>query len=99
MSKQFFESFSVAQIFVSRSAKDLMTAPDDDITWADPAIRTDFDQNPFDGSYILVLRAKTRDYPTSRILTLAAELVEIADQFRHAEVLYDFEVLTDESIK
>ena len=58
-----------------------------------------FDQNPFDGSYTLVLRAKTRDYPTSRILTLAAELVEIADQFRHAEVFYDFEVLTDESIR
>jgi len=50
-------------------------------------------------SYTLVLAAKTRDYPTSRILTLAAELVEIADQFRHAEVLYDFEVPRDESIK
>jgi len=50
-------------------------------------------------SYTLVLAAKTRDYPIPRILTLAAELVEIADQFLHAEVLYHFEVLTDESVK
>jgi hypothetical protein len=58
-----------------------------------------FDQNPVDGSYTLVLRAKTRDYPTSRILTLASELIEVADQFRRAEILYDFEDLTEESTK
>jgi hypothetical protein len=58
-----------------------------------------FDQNPFDGSYTLVLAAKTRDYPVSRILALAAELAQIADQFRHAEILYDFDDLTDEDTK
>lgn len=56
-----------------------------------------FDQNPFDGSYTLVLRAKTRDYPISRILALASELTNMADQFRHIEVLYEFEDLTDEN--
>lgn len=54
-----------------------------------------FDQNPFDRSYSLVLAARTRDYPVSRILALSAELAQIADQFRHAEILYDFDDLTD----
>ena len=58
-----------------------------------------FDQNPFDGSYSLVLAARTRDYPVSRILALAAELAQIADQFRHAEILYDFDDLTDAGAK
>jgi hypothetical protein len=57
-----------------------------------------FDQNPFDGSYTLVLAAKTRDYPVSRILSLADELTQIADQFRHAEVLHHFAVLTDQNV-
>jgi hypothetical protein len=37
-----------------------------------------FDQNPFDGSYTLILRQRARDYPIERIVTLAAELAEIA---------------------
>jgi hypothetical protein len=57
-----------------------------------------FDQNPFDGSYTLVLAAKARDYPIPRILRLTEELVQIADQFRHSENLYHFDVLTDEGV-
>jgi hypothetical protein len=49
-----------------------------------------FDQNPFDGSYIVVLTTKTRDYPTERIERLISELKDIADQFRHAELEYHF---------
>lgn len=52
-----------------------------------------FDQNPFDGSYQLVLKEKTRDYPIQRMRALASELTQIAEQLRVTEVLYDFEDL------
>lgn len=53
-----------------------------------------FDQNPYDGSYKMVLKEKTRDYPIERILALATELTQIAELLRTAEVLYDFKDLT-----
>ena len=53
-----------------------------------------FDQNPFDGSYSVVQKKKTVDYPTPHILELAAELTQIAVQFRHAGILYAFEDVT-----
>jgi hypothetical protein len=53
-----------------------------------------FDQNPFDGSYAIVLAAKTRDYPVTHICSLAAELAQIAELLRTTEILYDFEDLT-----
>jgi hypothetical protein len=55
-----------------------------------------FDQNPFDGSYTLVLQKKRRDYPTERVLTLTAELAEIADRLRITEELYFFKNLDAE---
>jgi hypothetical protein len=55
-----------------------------------------FDQNPFDGSYWIVLAAKARDYPVVLIRSLAEELAKIADQLRTTEILYDFEDLTKE---
>lgn len=55
-----------------------------------------FDQNPYDGSYTVVLKEKTRDYPVERILALATELAQIAELLRTAEILYDFKVLTAE---
>jgi hypothetical protein len=56
-----------------------------------------FDQNPYDGSYHLILAAKNRDYPISRILALADELAQIVDSLRTTEILYDFEDLSGES--
>jgi hypothetical protein len=56
-----------------------------------------FDQNPYDGSYQLILAAKGRDYPILRILRLTEELTQIVDNLRTAELLYHFEDLTDES--
>jgi hypothetical protein len=53
-----------------------------------------FDQNPYDGSYTVVLKEKTSDYPIERILALATELTQIAELLRTAEVLYDFKDLT-----
>jgi hypothetical protein len=50
-----------------------------------------FDQNPYDGSYRLILAAKTRDYPVSRIVTLVEELCQILVGLHTAEVLYDFD--------
>jgi hypothetical protein len=58
-----------------------------------------FDQNPFDGSYKLIQAAKTREYPISRIVELAAELAQIVDVLRTAEILYEFEDLTVEGQK
>lgn len=55
-----------------------------------------FDQNPFDGSYKLLLAAKTRDYPITRVAALTAELAEIADKLRFAEIDYLFDDLSDE---
>ena len=52
-----------------------------------------FDQNPFDGSYTLVLKEKTRDYPIQRMRALVSELTDIAGQLRTTEILYDFEDL------
>lgn len=49
-----------------------------------------FDQNPFDGAYTLALKEKDRDYPIEHVLALAAELSQIAEQLRTAEILYDF---------
>jgi hypothetical protein len=49
-----------------------------------------FDQNPYDGSYSLVLKEKARDYPISRVLALAAELSKIAEHLRTIEILYGF---------
>jgi hypothetical protein len=57
-----------------------------------------FDQNPFDGSYAIVLAAKTRDYPVARVRDLTAALAQIADQLRTTEILYDFEDLTKKSV-
>jgi hypothetical protein len=53
-----------------------------------------FDQNPFDGSYAIVLAKKTRDYPVTQIRSLATELGQIAELLRTTEILYDFEDLT-----
>jgi hypothetical protein len=53
-----------------------------------------FDQHPFDSSYTLLLAAKTRDHPITRVADLASELARIADQFRHVELAYHFENLT-----
>jgi hypothetical protein len=52
-----------------------------------------FDQNPFDGSYALVLKGKARDYPMERVLMLTSDLAEIGEQLRSTEVIYDFENL------
>jgi hypothetical protein len=52
-----------------------------------------FDQNPYDGSYKLILAAKTRDYPISRIVDLGDELTQVVDYMRNTEILYMFEVL------
>jgi hypothetical protein len=56
-----------------------------------------FDRNPYDGSYTLILAAKTRDYPIARIVALTDELAQIVDYLRTTEILYDFEDLSDES--
>jgi hypothetical protein len=53
-----------------------------------------FDQNPFDGSYAIILTKKTRDYPAAHVRSLAVELAQIADWLRTTEILYDFEDLT-----
>jgi hypothetical protein len=55
-----------------------------------------FDQNPYDGSYTVIEAAKSRDYPISRILALTEELAHIVGKLRTAEILYDFEDLSDE---
>jgi hypothetical protein len=54
-----------------------------------------FDQNPYDGSYQLTLAAKTRDYPISRILSLAEELGQIVENLRTAEIIFEFEDLDE----
>jgi hypothetical protein len=53
-----------------------------------------FDQNPYDGSYKLVLSAKTRAYPIARIAKLADELTAIAESMLTVEVIYGFSDLT-----
>jgi hypothetical protein len=53
-----------------------------------------FDQNPFDGSYSIVLAKKAREYPAPQVRNLASELAKIAEWLRNTEVLYDFEDLT-----
>jgi hypothetical protein len=55
-----------------------------------------FDQNPFDGSYTLLLSAKTRNFPIMRVAELASELAAIAEQFRFTELAYQFDDLSDE---
>jgi hypothetical protein len=57
-----------------------------------------FDQNPFDGSYWIVLKAKAADYPVERIHALTSELTQIAGELRTNELIYDFEDLTDRSV-
>lgn len=52
------------------------------------------DQNPFDGSYSIVLAKKAREYPADQVRSLAAELMQIAEWLRTTEILYDFEDLT-----
>jgi hypothetical protein len=49
-----------------------------------------FDQNPYDGSYQLILKEKTTDCPTSRIVALADELAQVLDYSRNTEILYNF---------
>jgi plasmid maintenance system killer protein len=56
-----------------------------------------FDQDPYDGSYRLILAAKTRDYPISRIVALGDELAQIVEFLRTTEILYDFEDLSKQS--
>jgi hypothetical protein len=53
-----------------------------------------FDQNPYDGSYQLVLAQKAKDYPIEHIVALADELTKIVAYLRTTEILYDFEDLT-----
>jgi hypothetical protein len=53
-----------------------------------------FDQNPYDGSYTVIQRAKARDYPVSKILDLTQELTGIIEILNTAEVMYDFDDLT-----
>jgi len=53
-----------------------------------------FDQNPFDGSYSILLAKKAEDYPAAEVRRLAVELTQIADWLRTTEILYDFEDLT-----
>lgn len=55
-----------------------------------------FDQNPFDGSYKLSLKAKAHDYPSARIAEMATELGKIADLFRFTETFYAFEDVSNE---
>ena len=55
-----------------------------------------FDQNPFDGSYNILL-AKARDYPVARVLALATELTAIAESFRQTEAFYAFSDITVEN--
>jgi hypothetical protein len=55
-----------------------------------------FDQNPFDGSYRLVLSAKVQDYPIEKINALTAEIEALAETLRFAEVSYHFADVTDE---
>jgi hypothetical protein len=54
-----------------------------------------FDQNPYDGSYRLILAAKIGDYPISRILALAEELAQILFALRTADVSYGFDDITE----
>jgi len=53
-----------------------------------------FDQNPYDGSYTVIQRAKARDYPVLKILDLTQELTGIIEILNTAEVLYDFNDMT-----
>jgi hypothetical protein len=55
-----------------------------------------FDQNPFDGSYRLVLSAKVQDYPIEKINVLTVELEALAEALRFAEVSYHFSDVSDE---
>ncbi|MFD2054957.1 hypothetical protein ACFSQT_18400 [Mesorhizobium calcicola] len=50
-----------------------------------------FDQNPFDGSYNVVLAAKAHEYPIKRISALANELATIAEKFRQAYLAHHFD--------
>jgi|GEM_PF-947577 len=52
-----------------------------------------FDQNPFDGSYAVVAKSKSLDYPSTRIGALADELALIAESMRMAEAWYDFDTV------
>jgi hypothetical protein len=53
-----------------------------------------FDQNPYDGTYTVIQRAKARDYPVSKILDLTQELTGIIEILKTAELLYHFDDLT-----
>ncbi|OHV86654.1 hypothetical protein [Mesorhizobium sp. ORS 3428] len=55
-----------------------------------------FEQNPFDGSYGLLLAAKAHEYPIARVSALADELALIAEKFRHAYLAHHFEDLGEE---
>jgi len=52
-----------------------------------------FDQNPYDGSYKLILRAKVRDYHVSRILALTHKLTQVIEILNAAEIQYAFDFL------
>lgn len=52
-----------------------------------------FDQNPFDGSYVLQKSATKHEYPLARVAALTAELGEVANTLRHAVAFYEFGVV------
>jgi hypothetical protein len=54
-----------------------------------------FDQNPFDGSYDLVLRQQAHDFPIERIDGLMIELSNIALEFRSAFHWREFDDIAD----
>jgi hypothetical protein len=55
-----------------------------------------FDQNPYDGSYQLIMRAKARDYPIARVVALGDELAQIVQFLRTTVTLFDFEDVSEE---
>jgi hypothetical protein len=57
-----------------------------------------FDQNPYDGSYKLILRAKVRDYPLSRILALTQKLTQIIEVLNATEIQYAFDFLNRQNV-
>lgn len=56
-----------------------------------------FDQNPFDGSYVVQNRKKVAEYPIGRVVALAEQLIVQASSLRKLDILFDFDDLTEDS--
>lgn len=55
-----------------------------------------FDQNPFEGSYQIIVKRRHLDFPAARVRTLTAELDGIVDTLRNAYYGYFFSDLDAE---